>query len=160
MNNQDSHTWVDRAEYERLKSLEASMSSNGIVSSKPHYNPINVTSIGQLESDTEGILVEDDESTTKSKEKVTKILLIILAISAIASFAYSPLTIVFVITGILSLVHVYNDKRVKKSSAAKAVVGGLLVVAILPFMPVLFLLVFFAFWTLGCNTGIGSCRTA
>lgn len=136
MDNQEN-VWIDRKEYERLKSLE----SNNLA-----------TTYTKSQSNIFASPYVDTSQEHQNKFKIDY-LAILLGISAIATFFFPAAMILFLLIGAYTAFrYVYDQTK----SIGNSIVIGIALLACLYFgLQFIFISIFF----LGCWTGLGSCRS-
>lgn len=135
MDNQNN-IWIDRQEYERLKTLETQPQNAPVIASGPVVD------------------------TSASHSKMSP-LAILTGVFAVVSFVFPPAILIFLGLGIASLVKFFRSRSSGKTKTAVGVAVGLgVTAAVVVFGPFLLLIGFMILWQLGCWTGLGSCTTA
>lgn len=142
MDNQNNNVWIDRQEYDRLKALEA----------QPQPRPVVIAS-----GSATGTTMQYSDAPAKSS--VSK-LTIATGVFAVFSFIFPPAILVFLGSGIASLVKFFRGKASGKTKVGVGLavglgIGALLIVA----GPILLLSAVIIMFQIGCWTGLGSCTT-
>jgi hypothetical protein len=136
----NDNVWIDRQEYERLKTIESEATIASATSA-----PVVATDTGA------------GATQVKPAPKPFGVVTILTAITAVLSFIYPPLLLLFIVLGAVSFI-----KLIKSSAALPWKIGAVVVIALclIPIAPILFIIPMFIMWQIGCWTGLGSCTTA
>lgn len=146
----DNKVWIDREEYERLKTLNAPPTEN-------YQNPSPIYANGIATPD-----IQTSEVTPEMPAKpMASRLTIAIGVLAIVSFIFPQAILLFLGLGIASIVRYLKSGRrtgakVGVSIALSVLLIGILVVA----SPFIILFGFIIMFQIGCWTGLGSCTTA
>lgn len=146
MNNDENNVWVNREEYERLKTLATQQN----VVATPIEESAQSPSFAPIAS---GTVVEKDPPSNA--------MLLITGALALFSFIYPPLLILFFVFGIITVTKFAKPTNEGGDSKKKKVGIVLLIGVSFLFVagPTLLMFAFILFWQLGCWTGLGSCTS-
>jgi hypothetical protein len=146
----DSTVWIDRDEYERLKSLEA------MAAARPAELPDSMKLALQSQANAEVL----GGSVPEKKSSISP-LTILTGVFAIISFIFPPAILIFLGLGIAHLVKFFKGRA---SSGKKVGVGILVAITAIAVIvvagPFILFFGFLIMWQIGCWTGLGSCTTA
>lgn len=157
MDNQNTdNVWIDREEYDRLKSIESQQSSQHAQPQQQEAQSLEHPTFKEIAAAQTPSTEEQPATDSRSMSQLT----ILTGVFAVVSFIFPPAILIFLILGIMTLVRFFNSKSSKTSKLGVGIVltAGITIILTIagPFI------LFFGFvimWQIGCWTGLGSCTS-